>query len=66
MHIIDDDDDNDKDDDDESNDLSDDDPDFKDVFHSKSPILAFWEKHKILFTVPKKPQINNPKVHVIS
>jgi exodeoxyribonuclease V gamma subunit len=43
-----------------------DDPDFKDVFHSKSPIVAFWQKHKILFTVPKKPAINNPKVHVIS
>ena len=43
-----------------------DDPDFKDVFHSKSPIVAFWQKHKILFTVPKKPEIRYPKVHVIS
>jgi hypothetical protein len=42
------------------------DSDFKDVFHSKSPIIAFWDKHKILFTVPKKPAINKPKVHVIS
>jgi hypothetical protein len=43
-----------------------DDPEFGDVFHAKSPILAFWQKHKILFTVPKKPRIDKPKVHVIS
>ena len=43
-----------------------DDPEFEDVFHAKSPILAFWQKHKKLFTVPKKPAINKPKVHVIS
>jgi hypothetical protein len=43
-----------------------DDPVFKDVFHLKSPIVAFWQKHKILFTVPKKPDIRYPKVHVIS
>ena len=43
-----------------------DDPEFEDVFHAKSPILAFWLKHQKLLTVPAKPQINNPKVHVIS
>ena len=43
-----------------------DDPEFGDVFHAKSPILAFWQKHKELFTVPQKPRIDKPKVHVIS
>jgi hypothetical protein len=42
------------------------DPEFVDVFHAKSPILAFWQKHKKLFTVPQKPRIDKPKVHVIS
>jgi hypothetical protein len=39
---------------------------FEDVFYMNSPIISFWQKRNTLFTLPKKPDIDEPKVHVIS
>jgi len=29
-------------------------PEFEEVFHSKSPVLSFWKQHRGLFTLPTR------------
>ena len=29
-------------------------PEFEEVFHSKSPVLSFWKQHRGLFTLPSR------------
>ncbi len=38
------------------------DPEFKDVFHPKSPIAGFWQDHKNLFTLPPN---DRPKEYLV-